>query len=352
MADETEKTEAPTGKRLQDARKKGDVARSSEIDTAIFLLILLVILKVGGPFLLYVFKEFFTYAFLNFNTRLDILSVQNLAIKYFIYFWLIIGPIGLILMISGTIASIVQVGWIVTTDKLKWNLDFLKMNGLNQVFSMDGFKKLAKGLVKLAILTINIWLVVRKEVDNFMGLIFLDIYQIFTYLLKIIIRVIIYLLIFYVFFAVIDYVWSKFLYMKKLKMTKSEVKDEFKQLEGDPQVKRKILKLMMEESMKRMMGDVPQADVVITNPTHLAIAIKYDPEVSDAPIVLAKGKRLIAEKIKEIAKENNIPIVEDKPLARLLYKHSEIGKPIDVQFYAAVAEILASIYKAKGMGNS
>ncbi|MDD2651321.1 MAG: EscU/YscU/HrcU family type III secretion system export apparatus switch protein, partial [Candidatus Cloacimonetes bacterium] len=276
---------------------------------------------------------------------------QTIAIKYMLYYWLIIGPIGLALMISGTIASIVQVGWLVTTDKLKWNFDIFKMDGLKQVFSAEGFKKLAKGLVKLGVLTLIIWLVIRKEIEHFMGLSFLDINQIFTYMLKILVKIIIYLLIFYIFFAVIDYVWSKFLFMKKLKMTKSEVKDEFKQMEGDPQVKQKILRLMMEESIKRMMGDVPQADVVITNPTHLAIAIKYDPEISDAPIVLAKGKRLIAERIKDIAKENDIPIVEDKPLARLLYKHSDIGKPIDVQFYAAVAEILAAIYRAKDNSN-
>lgn len=130
-------------------------------------------------------------------------------------------------------------------------------------------------------------------------------------------------------------------------MTKSEVKDEFKQMEGDPQVKRKILKTMMEESMKRMMKEIPEADVVITNPIHLAVAIKYDLKISEAPIVVAKGKRLIAEKIKQLARDNDIPIIEDKPLARLLYKNSNIGKPIDVQFYAAVAEILAQVYKVK-----
>ncbi|MDD3501175.1 MAG: flagellar biosynthesis protein FlhB [Candidatus Cloacimonadales bacterium] len=351
MADETEKTEQPTSKRLSDARKKGDVARSSEIDTAIYLLMLLLILKVGGPYILHVLKELFIQSFTNLNKRLDNVSTQTIAIKYMLYYWLIIGPIGLALMISGTIASIVQVGWLVTTDKLKWNFDIFKMDGLKQVFSAEGFKKLAKGLVKLGVLTLIIWLVIRKEIEHFMGLSFLDINQIFTYMLKILVKIIIYLLIFYIFFAVIDYVWSKFLFMKKLKMTKSEVKDEFKQMEGDPQVKQKILRLMMEESIKRMMGDVPQADVVITNPTHLAIAIKYDPEISDAPIVLAKGKRLIAERIKDIAKENDIPIVEDKPLARLLYKHSDIGKPIDVQFYAAVAEILAAIYRAKDNSN-
>ncbi len=350
MADDTEKTEKPTGKRLGEARRKGNVAHSSEVDTAFFLLVLLVFLRIGGPLVIHVFKDMYAYAFQNLNMNLGIQNIQTLTIKYFIYFWLIVGPLGLILMIIGIISSVIQVGWIFTTEQLKWKWDFIKLGGFKQIFSVEGFKKLAKGLIKLTILSLIIWMIIRKEINSFMGLIFLDINQIFIYLLKLIVKVITYLLMFYVFFAVADFAWSKFLYIKRLKMTKSEVKDEFRQMEGDPMVKRKILNLMMEESLKRMMKDIPQADVVITNPTHIAIAIKYDPEVSEAPIVLAKGKRLIAEKIKEIARENNIPIVEDKPLARLLYKFSEIGKPIDVQFYAAVAEILANVYKARGKG--
>lgn len=348
MADQSDKTEKPTSKRLGDARKKGNVAHSSEVDTAFFLLILLLLLKIGIPLMIPLFKEMYYYAFTHLNMPLETNNVQTLATKYFILFWIILGPIGLLLMITGIISSIIQVGWIFTTEQLKPKWDFLKLSGFKEIFSVDGFKKLAKGLIKLGILSLIIWLVIKKELNAFMGLVFLDMNQIFIYLLKLIVRVISYLLTFYIIFAIIDFLWSKYLYIKKLKMSKSEVKDEFRQMEGDPQVKHKILRLMMEESLKRMMKDVPKADVIITNPIHLAIAIKYMPEVSDAPIVLAKGKRLIAEKIKEIARMNNIPIVEDKPLARMLYKYSEVGQPIDVQFYAAVAEILATIFKAKG----
>jgi flagellar biosynthetic protein FlhB len=180
-----------------------------------------------------------------------------------------------------------------------------------------------------------------------LGLIHLDPINIYLFLVKLVIRVVISLLIFYAFFSIADFIWTKFQYTKRLKMTKSEVKDEYKQMEGDPQVKRKIMKIMMEESMKRMMKEMPTADVVITNPTHIAIAIKYDKTISEAPIVIAKGKRLIAERIKQLAKDHDIPIVEDKPLARLLYKSCKVGVAIDVQFYAAVAEILANVYKIK-----
>lgn len=351
MAEETEKTEKPTGKRLGEAKKKGDVARSSEVDTAFFLLILLLFLKFGGPFIIHIFRDMMYYTFTHLTLPITETNILTLTIKYFIYFWLVVGPLGIILMAVGIFSSVIQVGWIFSTEQLKLNWKILNLGGFKEIFSIHGFKKLAKGLVKLSILSLIVWLTIRKEINNFMGLMFLDINTIFIYLLKLIIKVITYLLLFYVFFAAADFFWSKYLYIKKLKMSKSEVKDEFRQMEGDPLVKNKIRSLMMEESLKRMMGDVPKADVIITNPIHLAIAIKYSPEMSDAPIVLAKGKRLIAERIKEIARENNIPIVEDKPLARLLYKNCEVGKEIDVEFYAAVAEILANIYKTKGKKN-
>jgi flagellar biosynthetic protein FlhB len=256
-------------------------------------------------------------------------------------------PIGFAFIVGGLISMLVQVGWYVNWNALKPKFNFFKLEGLTQIFSVEGGKKLAIDLVKLFILGLITWIVVKKFIFDLLGLVNLDLVGIYLFLVKLIVRILIALLMFYVLFAVLDFIWTKFQFIQRLKMTKSEVKDEFKQMEGDPQVKRKIMSLMMEESMKRMMKEVPKADVVITNPVHLAIAIKYDQAVSEAPIAVAKGKRLIAEKIKQIARENDIPIIEDKPLARLLYKHCKVGKPIDVQFYAAVAEILAKVYRMK-----
>jgi flagellar biosynthetic protein FlhB len=347
MADQGEKSEEPTAKRLKEARDKGDVARSSEVDTAFFLLLLLFVIQVGGPYIVDVFKQSYYYALSDLNTELTVLNTQDLYIKYFYFFWIIMLPLGLIFILGGFLSKLLQTGWLITWESLKPKWDIFKLNGLKEVFSMEGFKKLVKGLVKLAILFIITWMVVRKFIFDMLGLINLEVTDIYMFLIKLVVRVIITLLIFYVVFATIDFFWSKFNHNKKLKMTKSEVKDEFKQMEGDPQVKRKLLTLMMEESMKRMMKEIPTADVVITNPTHIAIALKYDKAVSEAPLVVAKGKRLIAEKIKELAREHDVPIVEDKPLARLLYKNSKVGKAIDVQFYAAVAEILANVYKMK-----
>lgn len=345
--DDSEKTEDPTSKRLSEARKKGNVARSSEVDTALFLLMLLVVIKIGGPYIIAILKDFYVYSFNNLSMDLGILSAQNLFIKFMMYYWIILLPIGLMFIFSGFVSMILQVGWLITFENLKPKFDIFKLGALKEMFSIEGFKKLVKGVVKLFILGLITWLVIKNFLNDLLGLINLDVVTIYIFLIKLVVRVITALLLFYVFFAVVDYFWTKFNHNKKLKMTKSEVKDEFKQMEGDPQVKRKIMSLMMEESMKRMMKEVPKADVVITNPIHLAIAVKYDAEISEAPIVVAKGKRLIAEKIKQIARDNDIPIIEDKPLARLLYKNCDVGKPIDVQFYAAVAEILAQIYKMK-----
>ena len=348
MANEdSSKTEDPTGKRLNEARRDGDVARSYEIDTAFFLLMMLLVITLGGPYIIHMCKIAFEYAFNNLAMEQNVTNTHYLYFTYFIYFWIILLPIGLLFIIGGTIAMVVQVGWLVTWKKLEWKWDIFNLDGLKSIFSVQGFKKLCIDLVKLAILTLITWIVVRKSLYDMLGLINLDVVNIYMFLIKLVVRIIISLLIFYAAFGVIDFYWSKFQHTEKLKMTKSEVKDEFKQMEGDPQVKRKILSLMMEESMKRMMKEIPTADVVITNPIHLAIAVRYDKAVSDAPLVVAKGKRLVAEKIKELARQYDIPIVEDKPLARLLYKHSKVGKEIDVQFYAAIAEILANIYKMK-----
>ena len=350
MADENEsgeKTEEPTAKRLKEARDKGNVARSSEVDTGFFLLMFLLIITVGGPYIIQIFRVSFDFAFRNLDMNLSPLNVQDVYLRYFFYYWIVLLPIGVVFILGGFVSMILQTGWLITFEGIKPKFDIFSMKEFKEMFSIEGIKRLVKGLLKLAILTLISWITIRKFVFDILGLVNLELISIYAFLIKMVVRVITSLLIFYLLFATLDFIWSRFTHNKKLKMTKSEVKDEFKQMEGDPQVRRKILTLMMEESMKRMMQEVPKADVVITNPIHLAIAIKYDQTTSEAPIAVAKGKRLIAEKIKKIAEENDIPIVEDKPLARLLYESCKVGKEIDVQFYAAVAEILAHVYKMK-----
>ena len=345
--DQESKTEEPTAKRLDDARKKGNVARSQEIDNAFFLVLFLLILTAGGGYIIRGILRTIQYGLNNLETEITILNVQHIFIQYSLHYLVIILPIGLIFIFSGLLSMTLQTGFLISWEHIKPKFDIFKMDGLKQIFSMQGLKKLVIDLVKLTVLILIIWLVTRRFVYDILGLVNLDIVNIYLFLVRMIVRIVATLLIFYAFFAVVDYIWTKFQYTEKLKMTKSEVKDEFKQMEGDPQVRRKLLSLMMEESLKRMMKEVPTADVVITNPVHLAIAIKYDQAISDAPIVVAKGKRLVAERIKEIAREHDVPIIEDKPLAQLLYKQCKVGKGIDVQFYAAVAQILSQVYTMK-----
>ncbi|MEA1972933.1 MAG: EscU/YscU/HrcU family type III secretion system export apparatus switch protein, partial [Candidatus Cloacimonadota bacterium] len=208
-------------------------------------------------------------------------------------------------------------------------------------------KSLVKSIIKLVVLFSITYYIMKDEIDNIMNFVDLTIEQIFHEIARLVRKMLINVIYVYVAIAAIDYAVTRFLHFKKLKMTKHEVKDERKQMEGDPKIKQKIRRIMMEEAQKRMMKEVPESDVVITNPIHLAVAIKYNQQSVEAPIVVAKGKRLIAEKIKELARKNDIPIVENKMLARMLYKKSEIGEEIDVELYEAVAEVLAQIYKVK-----
>jgi len=235
--DDSEKTEQPTSKRLSEARKKGNVPRSAEVDTALFLLMFLVVLQFGGPYIVNLIRLALEFSFINLNTRLTVLTVQDLYIRYFLYFWIILLPIGLMFIISGFVSMLLQVGWLVSYEGLKWKFDIFKMGGMKEVFSVEGLKKLVIGLVKLAVITLIAWMVIRKFLFDMLGLINLEVVGIYIFLVKLVMRVILSLLIFYAFFAVIDFIWTKFQHTKKLKMTKSEVKDEFKQMEGDPQVK-------------------------------------------------------------------------------------------------------------------
>lgn len=346
MPDEQDRTEMPTSKRLGEAKNKGDVARSGEIDTAVFLLIILLFIKLGGGFVFAQMQYLLSSAFTHLNYEINIQNVTTLFQENLFRYFVIYIPFGVLVIVVAFVASYMQVGWLYTPDKLKpkWN-NLITPGGLKTLVSVESLKNFLKGIVKLTVLSFIMYLTIKKEIANFMGLVDMTVPMIYAYLLKLVFKVLLNILIFYAVFAIGDYLWTKFLYIKRMKMTKSEVKDEFKQMEGDPQIKSKIHTLMMEESMKRMMKKVPEADVVITNPVHLAVALEYKPEMHTAPMVVAKGKNLIAERIKEIARENDIPIIENKPLARMLYKTSEVGQEIDVELYSAVAEILAQLYK-------
>ncbi|MDD3051938.1 MAG: flagellar biosynthesis protein FlhB [Candidatus Cloacimonetes bacterium] len=352
MADEQqdqEKTEMPTARRKRKARDEGNVAKSSEVDNTIFLLSAIALFKAIGGFMMRRLEMYSKSSLIDLNREINLENVQQLLEINMLRFFIIILPFALTLLMVSFLSSIIQVGWLWTTKPLKpqWNKAITFKNPFAQMFSLSGVQNIAKSLFKVIIVGLVSYFLMKSEMQNIMNLIDMDVYQIFSYISDLIIKYFFNILIFFIAFSVGDYALTKYIHTKKLKMTKSEVKDERRQMEGDPQVRSKLRSLMFEEARKRMMSDIPKADVVITNPIHLAVALKYEPEKYDAPYVLAKGKRLIAEKIKEIAREHKIPIIEDKPLARMLYDTSKVGQQISPEIYAAVAEIIAQIYKMK-----
>ena len=351
-----EKTEKPTSKKLNDARKEGQVAKSKEISTGMGLMALFLVLKIwtgkmGNGFL----ETFYTiYDQIPQVANLvggtspgnEMTLLLRHGIKQLLY---IILPILLIGVLVAFGCNIVQVKWKPTTKPLKPKFSKLNpINGFKRFFSLNSLIELPKALIKIAIIVYMAYGYIKDKTDYLYMLYDMEIMPALQVILKVITDLGIRIAAVYLVFSLGDYAYQKWKFNEDMKMTKQEVKEEYKNAEGDPQIKSKIRSKMMEVSRRRMMQALPQADVVITNPTHYAVAIKYDPAVSAAPMVIAKGQDYLAQKIKEIAKENKVEIVENKPLARMLYSNVEVGEVIPPELYQAVAEVLAFVYHLQG----
>jgi flagellar biosynthetic protein FlhB len=228
---------------------------------------------------------------------------------------------------------------------------FSKLNplaGLKRIFSLRGLVELAKSLLKIAFVGLIAWSVMSGYISKFPSLVRLDLGEIWLFTHSAAFRIILYVSLALMVLAALDYIYQRWQYEESLKMTKQEVKDERKQSEGDPQVKSRIRALQRQTAYQRMLAEVPKSDVVITNPTHLAVALRFDSSAMIAPQVTAKGADYIAERIREVAIENGVPIVENKSLAQALYRMAEIGDYVPVDLYRAVAEVLAYVYRLKG----
>ena len=248
------------------------------------------------------------------------------------------------------LVSIVQVGWKVSTKPMKPELSKLNpLNGFKRIFSKDSLFELVKSILKIVIIIYIAYTSIKDNANDLFALYDLGLNQAVALVGTLIINTGIKISIVYLVIGLADFIYQKHKFNEDMKMTKQEVKDEYKNTEGDPQIKGRQRRKMQEVSQKRMMQDVPKADVVITNPTHFAVALKYEAEVSSAPVVLAKGADYLAQKIKEVARENKIEIVENKPLARMLYHNVDVGAEIPPELYQAVAEVLAAVYKAKNI---
>lgn len=344
-----DKTEEPTAKKKKDARKQGNVAQSKEVTTAITLIAILFIVYTMSDFIIVELKNFIVNIFsLDLGANINYNTLNVLVMKIMTSFMIIFLPMGLIIMIFGVIGNLIQTGLMFSGEGLKPKLSKLNpINGFKNMFSMKAIGNLVKSIAIISVLLYIGYSFMNKNFEGIMksG----DIYL--PYLMGTIIDLIKSLLssivLAVVVISVFDYAYQKYTHKKELKMTKQEVKEEFKQMEGDPHIKGKIKQKQRQMATQRMMQAVPSATVIVTNPTHISIAIKYEQGKDATPVVVAKGADLVAFKIREIAKEHDIPIIENKPLARLIYKEVEIDQEIPEQMYQAVAEVLVAVYKIK-----
>jgi len=348
--DGQEKTEQATGKKLADSRQEGKVAKSTEINALAVFGSGLILIYLTKGFVGDKFYEFSTEIFGSLN-KLELTKtvLQTYFLKWMMFYFTLMAPFLVGIGIMATVSNVSQVGLKLTPKALK--ISFGKFNpakGLKRMFfSSRSFVEVAKGLTKLLIIGIFAYVIIADIVTQTAELVNLSIEDTVTYMLDSAFTLIWKITLFYSLIAAVDYLFQRYKFNKDMMMTKQEVKEEFKQTEGDPIVKSRIRRVMLNAAKKRMMKDIPTADVVVTNPTHVAVALKYEMDKEAAPKVVAKGLDNLAQKIKQIASENNVPLYEDVELARALYKACEVGDFIPTKLFKAVAQILAYIYQMK-----
>lgn len=347
-----EKTEPATAKKLSDARDEGKVAKSQELNSAAMLIALFMLLRIFVSFLGEGFVGVFQWSYKlipevvqSERSGMTVHGISAIINQVLVNMLELMAPFLLGGFVVAIVISIVQVGWKVSTKPMEPKLDkFNPVNGFKRIFSKDSLFNLFKSILKIALIFYVAYTCIKDQQNNLFILYEIPLKQAISLIGNIIIDTGLRISLVYLVVGIADYAYQKFRFKEDMKMTKQEVKEEYKNTEGDPQIKGQQRQRMREASQRRMMQDVPKADVVITNPTHISVAIRYDSEQESAPTVLAKGEDYLAMKIREAAKENNVPIMENKPLARAIYATVDIGEQIPPELYQAVAEILAVVY--------
>jgi flagellar biosynthetic protein FlhB len=346
-----DRTEEPTPKRLSEARKKGQVARSRDLSASLVLIASLGVLTFWS-------SSMGTKSAAMMRSSLEGLRpglvtpahVPTLFVKSGLAMGHLLAPIWLCLVVSAILANYLQGGWIFSTERLVPDLSRLQIfGGLKRLFSGTSLLELAKSLAKVSFIGLMVFYFFKSRFLNFLTLTHQDTGQLLSLLQSTsfqLSRRVVFLLLF---LGILDYLYQRYSFKKNLRMTKQEVKDEMRQVEGDPRVKARLKSLMRQLASRRMMAAVPEADVVVTNPTRLAIALKYDSSTMIAPQVVAKGRGFVALKIIALAKEAGVPRVENRPLARSLFRLVEVGETIPTSLYRAAAEVLAYIYSLKAV---
>ena len=355
MADSSaEKTEKATPKKRKDAREEGQVIKSTEATTAFCAIVMLafMLLTCTGYIdnLMEVFNTYLNTGFLEIgnNGGLTITSLEGLGREVVITLVKIILPILAVAIFAGVAVNLLQVGFLFTTKPLMPKLSKINpIEGFKRMFSFRTVVELLKSLLKVALLGYIMYSEYVKLLDTFGGYIGLELYPTLIQILQTAFTIALKMCLVLLVIALFDYLYQWYKHEKELRMTKQEIKEEYRNMEGDPQIKGKIRQKQRQMSAMRMMDSVPTADVVITNPTHFAIALRYSQGVDTAPVVVAMGQDYLALKIKALAKEHGIEVVENKPLAQALYKICEIDQEIPMEFYQAVADILVYVYRQK-----
>lgn len=344
-----EKTEKATPKKREDTREKGQVAKSQDVNTAILLFFMFMTFSVLGPFWKERFTGLYTYVFTEFITwEITPDQIHIIFIELVYYMAITIAPVLGVAVIAGVASNLIQFGFLFTTEPLQFKLDKLNpIEGAKRIFSARALVELLKSVLKITVVGAVTFSVLWGSKDEVFMLAQSNVERALSFFGSTTIRMGFSAAIALLVLAVLDYAYQRFDYEKNIRMSKHDIKDEYKNIEGDPLIKSKIRENQRQMSMRRMMSEIPDADVVITNPTHYAVAIKYDEEKSDAPYVVAKGADYIALKIREIANANDVMTVENRPLARALYSNAEVGQVIDESFYKAVAEVLAYVYQVE-----
>ena len=347
FAEGEDKTEEPTEKRRQDARKKGQVARSQELNTAFVLLMGFFVLRILWEYIYENIASYTIYIYTHMPESTSVEVIKELFIGIMLLLAKTAFPVMAAIMIIGLGINIFQVGFMLSTEKIEPKLSKLNpINGFGRIFSKRSLVELVKSIFKIIVIGSFLYMYLKDQIPFIPYLIYFDLGKSLEEIASIIFNMVFKVIAIIIVMAVLDYAYQKWQTTQDLKMSKQEVKDEFKQMEGDPQIKGKIKRKQREMAMMRMMQEVPKADVIITNPTHLAIALMYKQGMV-APLIVAKGQDLVAEKIKQIARDHKITIVENKPLARALYTAAEVGDVVPQELYQAVAEVLAYVYKLK-----
>lgn len=348
MADnDQERTEQATSRRREQARTEGNFATSKEVSTLFMVAAGVMVLYFSGLWMFSGLEGVMRKCFHLTKGELTVKELHTIFKDLSFSFLMIIAP-ALLIPVFGAISYVIQNGVNFTTKPLE--PDFKKINplsGFKKIVSMNALAELVKSILKISVLTYVVFLAVKKEWLNMPSLIDMEVAASVAYIAKVSFSIMLKTVWVLVVIAAIDFAYQKWHFEKGLRMSKEEIKEEMKETEGDPIIKARIKSMQREMARKRMMNDVPKADVVITNPTHIAVAIRYDRENGGAPIVVAKGAGFVAEKIRELAKKHGVPVLENKPLARTIYKTVKVGTEIPASLYKAVAEVLAYVYRLR-----